>query len=107
MVWLIRCDDESKFSKAPHNQVLSLISPPLESIRIPSYISYHELVSLKFSNGGYMSSKIIGLVKWFNEDKGFGFISPLDGSKDVLVHTSLQGENLILSLKDKKSNSLS
>ena len=42
----------------------------------------------------------IGTVKWFNPTKGFGFIQPEDGSKDVFVHISAVERSGIGNLKE-------
>lgn len=43
---------------------------------------------------------ITGTVKFFNTDKGFGFIAPEDGSKDVFVHISAVEQSGLRSLSE-------
>ena len=44
-----------------------------------------------------------GSVKWFNPAKGFGFITPADGSKDVFVHISAVERSELGSISEGQS----
>ena len=40
-----------------------------------------------------MSERITGTVKWFNDSKGYGFVTPAGGGKDVFAHAKeIEGE---------------
>ncbi len=67
-------------------------------------------MAIKKIKGNSMSNTMTGSVKWFNESKGFGFITPADGSKDVFVHfsaiqsdsfkTLFEGQNVTFNIED-------
>jgi cold shock protein len=44
--------------------------------------------------------EIEGSVKWYNSEKGFGFISPDNGEKDVFVHATALGRSGLSALEE-------
>ena len=49
-----------------------------------------------------MTPQQTGTVKWFNESKGYGFITPDDGSKDLFAHSSeIRGAQGVRTLAEK------
>jgi cold shock protein len=44
--------------------------------------------------------RVTGTVKWFNNEKGFGFITPENGSKDCFVHHSAIQSNGFRTLEE-------
>lgn len=47
-----------------------------------------------------------GTVKWFNSQKGYGFIQPSDGSKDVFVHITAVERAGLTGLNEVKRSAL-
>jgi cold shock protein len=59
-----------------------------------SLSSNERITVLAFSDNSNIIPQVMahGKVKWFSAEKGFGFIEPSDGSKDVFVHrNSIEG----------------
>jgi len=67
---------------------LALFASSASSTRAAFVVSSRTMTSVSSTA---LNERLQGTCKWFNTEKGFGFITPADGSADVFVHqTSIQ-----------------
>ena len=68
----------------------------------PSWLIRVKCAGLRDLPEGHTAKMAQGTVKWFNADKGYGFIAPDDGSGDVFVHFSAIEANGYRSLEENQ-----
>jgi cold shock protein len=84
--------------KGPKGALVTSVESLLEAGKSPEAISYR----LPGEEGEELHT-MEGTVKWYKPDKGFGFIIPEDGQKDVFVHkTCLDKHNLDILIPGQK-----
>jgi len=81
------------------------------NVRCKQYVLSYRAGFMSGSTGGFDSRNSVsnkesvmttGTVKWFNAEKGFGFITPDDGSADVFAHFSAIQSNGYRSLEENQ-----